>query len=168
MLFRSGVNKAVAQIPSPAGLPENIHNYAIEIKLNASHFTDQVSDEVITFSLGEGSPQNRAHRLRLQMGLSEKRQLCFWMECGQKQTAEMQIAPQSQLMNPTLLRMQLDTISNQAVVKTRPASAGDWKDEITLKLSKRIDPDHVEITYNSDVLTSDDWLEIDRIEILGW
>ena len=71
-------------------------------------------------------------------------------------------------MNPTLLRMQLDTISNQAVVKTRPASVGNWKDEITLKLSKRIDPDHVEITYNSDVLTSDDWLEIDRIEILGW
>ena len=162
------MNKAIAQIPSTTGLLEKIGNYAIEIKLNDSHFTNRASDEIITFSLGVGSPQNREHRLRLNIGLSEKKQLCVWMECDQKQTEQMQIAPQSQLMNPTLLRMQLDTISNQAVVKTRPASAGDWKDEITLKLSKRIDPNHVEITYNSDVLTSDDWLEIDRIEILGW
>lgn len=162
------INKAIAQIPSITGLPEKIGNYAIEIKLNDSHFTDQASDEVITFSLGEGSAQNREHRLKLNIGLSEKKQLCVWMECDQNRTEQMQIASQSQLMNPTLLRMQLDTISNQALVKTRPASAGNWKDEITLKLSKRIDPDHVEITYNSDVFTSDDWVEIDRIEILGW
>ena len=107
------MNKAIAQIPSTTGLPEKIGNYAIEIKLNDSHFTDRASDEIITFSLGVGSPQNREHRLRLNIGLSEKKQLCVWMECDQKQTEQMQIAPQSQLMNPTLLGMQLDTISNR-------------------------------------------------------
>ena len=44
-----GVNKAIAQIPS-YWAPEKIGNYAIEIKLNDSHFTDQASDEIITFS----------------------------------------------------------------------------------------------------------------------
>ena len=140
---------------------------AVEIKITAAQFAGLMPNEQlrITFAHGKVIPRVTA---RMVFGRSERHQIILRGEAsaGGTSIAPYVISENLQLSRPVVIRMELDTDSDQYAIASRELTEVDFTVHGTGRVAAKREANYLGLNALNDFSAEKEFLEIDRVELL--
>lgn len=163
--FRSAKTAFVQLKPPSPDKP--LTRLVVEIKIDNLNFTDD-SKERIHFSLGDVSDTDHRHDSSLFLSHRKQAGICVGSRVANENSDLSPLRTKKTDGEPFLLQIEHNFKAQKMIARTRAASDESWRKLSSRELPSTTPPNVFRLTWDSGEPNSEDWIEIDRIEILRW
>ena len=158
-------SKISVKLP-PTKRTDRTNQWMLEIKIDSLHFAGDDFDEMIGFSLSRLSETTIAWDAMLCVGRRGNDEIQAWTQINGKTGESVSLSAASQLTQPILLRVEFNSGSKQLKIHTRNASTDSWKTTLSSPFNPKTAPNAVTIELDRLNLGPNEWIDIDRVEIM--